>query len=41
MSEMSFAEYLIRESFPELSDEEIEKILKRIREEGKDGKKEK
>lgn len=34
MREMSFEEYLIRTSFPELSDEEVEKILKRIREEG-------
>lgn len=41
MTEMSFDEYLIRTSFPELSDEEVEKILKKIREEGKNGKKEK
>lgn len=32
MTEMSFDEYLIRESFPELSDAEIEKILQTLNE---------
>lgn len=32
MREMSFAEYLLRTSFPELSDEEVEKILQTLNE---------